>query len=139
VSTYVPVPVPERYLPDVYRLLAELHAQDDVSLDAGKEWDPDFWRQPANIREHLLSRPQTIRDLAGYLSTHPDEEVGAEQAAQALQLPKGWNSLAGALGAFGNYCGNRGLEFPWKTRYASDGRARFTLDAKTADVFTAYL
>jgi hypothetical protein len=139
VSTYVSVSVPERYLPDVYRLLAQLQDQDAKSAPPTKEWDPDFWRQPANIREHLLSRPQTIRDLAGYLSTRPDQEVGAEQAAQALGLPKGWNSLAGALGAFGNYCGNRGLEFPWKTRYGSDGRARFTLDTETANVFTAYL
>ena len=55
-------------------------------------------------------------------------------------MPYGWNSLAGALGAFGRYCANRGLGFPWESHYdAEDGRARLRLDAQTAELFKKYL
>jgi hypothetical protein len=42
-------------------------------------------------------------------------------------------AVAGALGAFGHYLANRGIEFPWSVvTDASDGRVRFTMDAATA-------
>jgi hypothetical protein len=52
-----------------------------------------------------------------------------------LSLPHGWNSLAGALGAFGNYLANRGIEFPWSAvTDANDERVRLTMDEDTAAV-----
>lgn len=49
------------------------------------------------------------------------------------RLRYGWNSLAGALGAFGNYLANRGIDFPWSIATdANDERVRFTMDEDTA-------
>jgi len=139
-ATYIAVHVPEDRLADVYRLLGSPSggvAVEDQPL--APEPDPEFWRDPDNIREHLIPRSETIRELAKYLASRPDEEVTAHEAADHLELPHGWNSLAGALGAFGRYCANRDLGFPWATNYGDDWRVRLTLDAATAEVFRRYL
>jgi hypothetical protein len=110
---------------------------DDV---ANVKADPAFWRDPDAIRKHLLTRPQSIRDLAKYLAGRPDQDVKSDEAAAALNMPYGWNSLAGALGAFGRYCTNRGLDFPWETRVdEQDYRVRLRLDGETAAVFLKHL
>jgi len=144
-TTYVNVPVPEERLIDVYRVLGRPAGPVDPprprpTLAAGEDdeeaFDPDFWRDWVNIRRHLMPRSRTIRELAKYLAERPDEEVTADEAAEALGLPYGWNSLAGALGAFGRYCGNRDIAFPWETSYDNaEERARMRLDAETAEVF----
>jgi hypothetical protein len=134
VPSYVPVFVRDDRLPEVHRLLGETEPE-VPKMPA----DPEFWQDPQNVAEHLLTRPESIRGLAKYLASRPDEEVTSEEAAEELDLPYGWNSLAGALGAFGRYCANRSLSFPWETTEAADGRVRFKLDAKTAKVFGQYL
>jgi hypothetical protein len=136
-STYVQVMVPEEQLAAVYRVLLSAHeagasrsdpaAQELVASTAGG------WRDPAFVRLHLGARSETIRRLAKYLADRPGQAVTAEAAADALSLPYGWNSLAGALGAFGNYLANRGIEFPWSAvTDANDERVRLTMDEDTA-------
>lgn len=49
------------------------------------------------------------------------------------------SSLAGALGAFGRYCANRELGFPWESWYDDEGYARMQLDAAPAAVILAVL
>ncbi len=140
-SPYVPVLVPEERLADVYGVLGTpvgATTVDDPVTDVGS--DPGVWRDPEIIREHLLTRSRTIRELAKYLAERPDEEVTADEAAEALALPRGWNSLAGALGAFGRYLANRDLGFPWESYYdPEDGRVRMKLDGETAAIFRRYL
>jgi hypothetical protein len=145
-ASYVPVLVPEERLEEVYRVLArpvglpESPEDPERSDVRGDAWDPDFWLDEANIKEHLRPRSRTIRGLAKYLASRPDEQVTSDEAAEALGLKYGWNSLAGALGAFGRYCVNRGLEFPWETSYENpEERAHLTLDRRTADVFKQLL
>ena len=67
------------------------------------------------------SKSDTIQRLVSYLADHPGEEITTVKAADELKLEYGWNSLAGALGAFGRYWGNRGLKFPWDSWYDADG------------------
>lgn len=56
-----------------------------------------------------------------------------EAAADALSVPHGYNSLAGALGAFGNHLSNRGMEFSWPgVTNAHDERVRLTMDEAPA-------
>ena len=139
-STYVPVLVPEESLAKVYRVLGDLPEESSGDEVAHVASGPNFWRTPDAIKNHLLTRPQSIRGLAKYLAERPDQDVKSEDAAAALNLPYGWNSLAGALGAFGNYCAPRGLDFPWTTRVDEhDSRVRLRLDAETAAVFLKYL
>jgi hypothetical protein len=136
-STYVQVMVPEEHLAAVYRLLVS--AQEGASPSAGRATPEPVaptaggWRDPAFVRTHLGPRSNTIRSLAGYLADRPGQAVTAEAAADALHLPYGWNSLAGALGAFGNYLANRGIEFPWSAAPGpEDSRVRLTMDEPTA-------
>jgi hypothetical protein len=64
--------------------------------------------------------------------SHPGQEVTSEEIAAALNLPHGWNSLAGANGTFGHKLANLGHAFPWSGREASDGRARMMITAEMA-------
>ena len=140
-STLVPVMVPEERLADAYRALgAMLTASSAVEPDPTEvDSDPEFWRNPDNVKSHLVPRSDTIKGLARYLAEHPDTEITAAHAAEELGLEYGWNSLAGALGAFGRYCANRELGFPWESWYDDDGYARMQLDAATAAVILAVL
>jgi hypothetical protein len=136
-STYVQVMVPEEQLMAVYRLLiSEQETREggsNASLQEHLESEVGGWHDPAFVRTHLGARSKTIQGLARYLADRPDRPVTADVAADALDLRYGWNSLAGALGAFGNYLANRGIEFPWSaTTDANDERVRLTMDAATA-------
>ncbi len=136
-STYVQVMVPEEHLAAVYRLL--ISAEDGARSKPGRAGQELLaptaagWRDPAFVGTHLGPRSETIRGLARYLADRPAQAVTAEAAADALGLPYGWNSLAGALGAFGNYLANRGIEFPWSAvTDPEDWRVRLTMDEPTA-------
>jgi len=134
-STYVQVMVPEERLAAVYRLLISESEREAFPMTQEVQAPAQAgWRDPAFVRAHLGPRSETVRGLAKYLADRPGQAVTAEQAAQALALPHGWNSLAGALGAFGNYLGNRGIQFPWSaTTDPNDWRVRLTMDEPTAD------
>jgi hypothetical protein len=134
-STYVQVMVPEEHLAAVYRLLVSAREEAPSGSDPATQelLTAAGWRDPAFVRSHLGSRSETIRGLARYLADRPGEAVTAEAAADALDLPYGWNSLAGALGAFGHYLANRGIEFPWSAvTDPDDWRVRLTMDEPTA-------
>ena len=130
-TTYVQVMVPEERLPAVYRLLAD--AAPGRGAVGGAPPASGSWTDEAFIVEHLAPRSKTIRDLAKYLAERPGQAVGSEDAAAALGLPFGWNSLAGALGAAGNYFANQGIDFPWSSAEdPDDGRARLTMSPEVA-------
>ena len=136
-STYVQVMVPEEHLPAVYRVLLSDQERSPSKSDGASQDLQDSpgagWQDPAFVRSHLGPRSETIRGLARYLADRPGQAVTAEVAADALKLPYGWNSLAGALGAFGNYLANRGIEFPWSAETdPDDWRVRLTMDEPTA-------
>jgi hypothetical protein len=124
------VPVPEDRVLDVYALLAGPSAQAPAHESAGD----DAWDQ-RTLEQALREVSPTVEDLARFLAEHPDEEVSTTEAADALGLPFGWNSLAGTLGAFGRYLGNRDLDFPWEVWYSPvDGRTRMRMDGRTAEL-----
>ena len=116
----VMVPVPRNRVLEVYELLGS-KSPDSGSSDDGGDASLDGW-DAAAFRKHVLRASDTIRGLVSHLADNAAKEVTTEQAAEALKLPYGWNSLAGALGAFGRYCANRDLEFPWDYWYDADGR-----------------
>ena len=137
-TQYVAVMVPEEDLPAVYELLGG--PREAVKSPEVRRGGVAVWQDPDVVRRHLLSRSAAIRDLARYLASRPDELVATDEAAAALDLRFGWNSLAGALGAFGRYCVNRNLPFPWETREnMPDERVRLCLDSATAKVIREVL
>jgi hypothetical protein len=115
----VMVPVPKSRVLEVYELLGSKAPKPEASND--EDADVAGW-DAAAFRKHILRASDTIQGLVTYLADHADNEVTTKEAAKALKLPYGWNSLAGALGAFGRYCGNRDLEFPWDYWYDADER-----------------
>ncbi len=126
----VNVAVPEDRLLEVYALLSKPRAPgaDEIEPEAGV-WDK------GTLRPLLREASSTIQGLARYLAQHPGEEVGTDEVAEALDLPYGWNSLAGALGAFGRKLGNRGQEFPWEVWYSpEDGRTRMKMQPEVASL-----
>ena len=110
------VPVPHSRVLDVYAFLSRDAAPSTTASPETLEgWDA------AAFRRHIGRASETIQSLVQHLSERAGAEVSVREAAEALELPHGWNSLAGALGAFGRYCGNRDLDFPWEYWYDGDG------------------
>jgi len=54
-----------------------------------------------------------------FLADHPDEEFSTRDLADALDAERGWNTVAGALGAYGRRVKNRYKRstFPFKSRW----------------------
>jgi Family of unknown function (DUF6416) len=124
----VNVPVPTDRLIEVYRLLG---GAPDVSATA-PEKDQQPWTA-GSLETTLRAASATIQGLARYLAEHPGEEITTTEVADALGLQFGWNSLAGALGAFGRRLANRGLSFPWATWYSpDDGKSRMMMEPDVA-------
>src|SRR4051794_37099590 len=115
------LPVPKDRVLEVYELLARDSSTAEPSTNATSEslggWDT------AAFRKHVGRASETIKGTVGYIADNAGKEVTTEQVATALKLPYGWISLAGALGAFGRYCSNRDLKFPWDTWSDAQGRA----------------
>jgi hypothetical protein len=125
----VNVPVPTDRLIEVYRLLGTPPGGPAAAADEGQPWTA------ARLETTLRAASATIQGLARYLAEHPGEEITTTQVADALGLEFGWNSLAGALGAFGRRLGNRGLSFPWATWYSpDDGKSRMMMEPDVASL-----
>src|SRR4051794_39641277 len=96
-DAYVSVPVPADRVLDVYSFLS---SQDN---EGGRAPSTQSTQDVAELEKTLRSASATVQGLAVYLAERAGEEVTTEEAASALALDRGWNSLAGALGAFGRY------------------------------------
>lgn len=126
----VMVPVPASRVLDVYELLGSKKMEPPASAlaaeDGSGSWDA------AAFQRHILGRSKTIRGLVSFLADQAGKEVTTEQAATALKLPYGWNSLAGALGALGTYCSNRNLSFPWESWEDTNGHTVMRMSKSVA-------
>jgi hypothetical protein len=124
--------VPEDRLMEVYALLgapqAPAAATSEPASNGKKPWTKEA------LAKLLNEASETIQGEAKYLASHAGEEVTSEEIADALKLPYGWNSLAGANGAWGHKLANLGYAFPWSSREASDGRIRLTMTAEMAAI-----
>lgn len=154
-SHYVPVLVPERLLPAVYRVLADADTENSTSppeLRTGPPAEPpgaegavsgaadERFRDAAFVRAHLGGRSETVRGIATHLAQRPGQWTKSEPIAEALDLEHGWNSLAGALGAAGHYFKNRGIGMPWNWTYETpDRHVELMMDADTAEVILSVL
>ena len=133
-TTYVAVPVPEDRVTEVYGLLSvpPQPPEDQVGeepADRGRQWDE------AALKEYLAEASDTIKGLAKYLAERPGQEVTTGEVASDLNLWRGWNSLAGALGAWGRKVKNRGFDgFPWETWWGEDGHSRMRMSPEVAEI-----
>lgn len=126
----IQVAVPADRLMEVYALIGSSKAPDGESSEAGHN-GKEPWTKEA-LAKLLSEASDTIRGEAKFLASHAGKEVTSEEIAKALNLPHGWNSLAGANGAWGHKLANLGYAFPWSGRNANDGRVRMMMTAEMA-------
>jgi hypothetical protein len=138
VSDYQYVPVPVERLTEIHSLLASPSPSGDEQTATTSD-GANFWTVETNIKTHLKKRSRTIRRFLKYLADRPGKPVSSVEVAEALELKRGWNSLAGANGAFAFYLQNRDLDLPWDWEYAGDNRVRFTMDPAVAAAIRKYL
>src|SRR4051812_22937601 len=94
---YIPVPVPEELVPEVYALLARLQS-------GGKE--PESEPVPAELTGDLVERIHgesgpAHRAFMEHLAANAGRWVGSRELIDVLRLSHGSKSLAGLLGSFG--------------------------------------
>jgi len=139
---YVQVPVPKRYVTQVYGFIASLDQQDpteakplpvvllESALDPYNGWSEDL------IRKQYKQSPETMKKFQKVLAEHPDKEYTSEELANAIGLEYGWNSIAGALGAYQRRIQNRyGMKtWPFSASYDADGHSYFSVSPQVAEI-----
>ncbi len=118
------VPVPERFLPLVYKALADAHRDeanarsrgDDASGQAPAEEDPREWTEDEVVRAY---RESSFRQRAAleYLADNLEHEVSSRELARAVypdddpEIAEG--KLYGVLGAFGRRASSKYGKKKW--------------------------
>jgi hypothetical protein len=71
-----------------------------------------------------------------FLAEHGGEEVTSAEIADAIDAERGWNTVAGMLGAFGRRSANR-YKRPdpmWSSREGEGGASLFKMPVAVADI-----
>ena len=113
-NDYVSVLVPKRHLTRVYAFLGAL---DEQAPDAETATEDSSNGNVAWTRE-LIERqfkesPPFMKQFQKYLAEHAGQEFSTRDMAAALNAVYGWNTVAGALGAYGNRVKNRYKQTTW--------------------------
>ena len=126
----VSILVPKRHLARIYTFIGSLDAPQvavpaalgsngkvDDSVDDHSVWVPKL------IERQFRESPDSMKKFQRWLADHPGQEFTTTQMAEALEANRGWNSIAGMLGAYGNRVKNRykRTTFPFQTRWEGDG------------------
>jgi hypothetical protein len=162
---FMQVPVPERFVMKVYRLLTKLEAEEKgykpsvsfteelraeekaydppVSVaEKLEEHDAALWSTDELRRVHSQS-PSPIRKFFDYLADNPDRVVQKSELAKFIygDDPKGGNRLSGALGAFGRRVKGRhpGKSWPFQAEWNHErGEMEYMMDVETAETIRSF-
>lgn len=104
-SALVNVAVPEGYLGEVYALLGRLAKDEPTAPEASKS-DQDWWTEKRLRRAFEESSPSQQAILRAMAQAN-GKWISVSEVAAKVGAEYDWNSLAGALGAFGRRCRNR--------------------------------
>jgi hypothetical protein len=93
------------------------------------------WTVPL-LRRAYDESGDAMRAILQFLADNAGKEVTTYDVADGVEAMKDWNSVAGALGAFGRRCSNRyGMkEQPWSWRFDTDDRVLMKMPATVAAV-----
>ena len=119
---YISVPVPEKHVPRVYALLAQLDTEAAGALAPSADPDPIVFPQPEipALDEALVTRmykdsESRHRRLMEFLAEHPGKWFFTGELAEALEVETGRKGMAGVFGAFGRRSKHRyGAAIPWE-------------------------
>ncbi len=105
---YVLMAIPAQFVPDVAALIAEFDVSSPAVPTAGKDDEPmiNGWTEDL-VRRAFKESADPMRKVLLFLAEHRGEEVTAIEIADAINAARGWNTVAGMLGAFGRRSVNR--------------------------------
>jgi hypothetical protein len=162
---FMQVPVPERFVMEVYRLLTQLEAEEKgykplVSFTEKIEAKDKEYNPPVSVAEKLeehdaalwstdelrkvyTQSPPPIRKFFDYLADNPDRVVQKSELAKFIygDNPKGGNRLSGALGAFGRRVKGRhpGKSWPFQAEWNHErGEMEYMMDVETAETIRSF-
>ncbi len=104
-STLVNVAVPEAHLGEVYALLGRLAKEEPPAPEPSRS-DQDWWTEKRLRRAFEESSPAQQAILLA-MAEASGKWISVSEVAAKVGDEYDWNSLAGALGAFGRRCRSR--------------------------------
>jgi hypothetical protein len=142
---YVLMAIPTALVPQVANLIAgfEVRSESPVIDSPAVCASPspsdgsliNGWTQDL-VRRAFKESADPMRKLLLFLADHADEEVTSIDIAEAIEAKRGWNTVAGMLGALGRRSVNRydREQAMWESRWGADGRGRLKMPAAVAAV-----
>ena len=134
----VSVPVPTRHLGRVYAFIASLEG---VTFDpkepslSTEEWDESL------VRRMYEDSPTTVKRMLHALADQPETELTTTDLARVMKPDATWNSVAGALGAFGRRVRNRYRRSTWPFEMRWDdheARAYYKMSPTVSGIIKSY-
>ena len=124
--------VPRPLAQDVADLIARRGGM--TVVDGGQGQLVNGWTEELLRRAYRESK-ENVRHLLEHLATHPDQEFGTPDIANAIGVPD-WNSVAGMMGPFSRRCkGRYKMQLPpWVQRTDSQDRDHLRMPADVAAV-----
>ncbi len=137
---YVLMAIPAELVPAVAALVAECDAEErpfPSQAESAERPMINGWTESLVKRAYQESADPMRRVLL-FLAKHGGREVTSEEIADAIDAERGWNTVAGMLGAFGRRSTNRyGRKHPmWDVRQGETGTL-FKMPPAVADAIKA--
>jgi len=137
---YVLMAIPAQFVPDVAALIAEFDVDGGSPISVQMTGDESMingWTEEL-VRQAFRESADPMRRVLSFLAEHSGTEVTSDQIAEAIAAERGWNTVAGMLGAFGRRSVNRYKRLlpMWETRQGATGTL-FKMPVTVATVIKA--
>jgi len=133
------VAIPTEIVQKVIEFVEQHSATPAVEPSASGDTDELLGWTKQLLKRSYLESGDRMRDVLDYLASQPGREVTSDEIASAINAERGWNTVAGMLGAFSRRCtGRYGRPgFPWEHRWDENGKGQMKMPPAIADVFTS--
>ena len=129
---YLSIPTPDEEREDGPPLLRAVRAEGS-SIKTELVWTPDL------LKDQFARSPKSLKAIQRHLAANPGVEYTTDELAEVMNATNGWQSVAGALGAYGRRIKNHyGLPWPFSCDYDEDrGRYVYSMHPENAEVIAA--
>jgi len=143
-SGIVSVPIPEEHLGAVYELLGQLSSGGNGKAPPGEpeapKEQPEWWNEKRLRKAYDQSSPAQQKILKA-MASGKGKWVPVSDVVAQLGKDADWNTMAGALGAFGRRIKNRykAKERPFTIRYNHElGEKEYLMPPGTAKIINSF-